>query len=200
MCSNFITFHLKSKLHWKFFVATEKKNHQTLHTQNVLPEITFWIGPFSDFVPNLCTWNTGISAAWVPRCTYWFFNMRAQGLDFFSTHSFIFCEWFVLVDFWICVRRLFTGMSWMLHSPLGWHLVDTQTFSAKIHFLFQLRLENKHCLYWPDLCVKLPKWIAKISMRILISSFFPHSLIRATWLHGTHVQIFFTRWNLSHRN
>ena len=27
MCSNFITFHLKSNLHWNFFVATEKKNH-----------------------------------------------------------------------------------------------------------------------------------------------------------------------------
>ena len=53
----------------------------------------FWIGPFSDFVPNLCTWNTDIAAGWLPRCTYWFFTksrtrtcffpgIRGQGLKF----------------------------------------------------------------------------------------------------------------------
>ena len=109
------------------FLSQLRKNHQTLHTQNVLPEIIFWIGPFSDFVPNLCAWNTGIPAAWVRRCTYWFFNMRAQGLDFFPRIYSFFANdssWLIFgfacvgyLQEWVeCYTRRWDGI-WLIHKP-----------------------------------------------------------------------------------
>ena len=48
MCSNFITFHLKSNLHWNFFVATEKKSSDPPYTKcpagdNILNWALFWL-------------------------------------------------------------------------------------------------------------------------------------------------------------